>query len=429
VKGTNSRVVAYRQFTQLALNVLLLGIAGLFSIAAAAQTEVIDFSDEYNRVFQIRTVSNNTDGKASIGSGFQVSADGLIVTNFHVVSQFVNSPDVYTIEYSAQDGSTGPLALLDFDVVSDIAILQHPTPTADYFTLADSTPERGVLSYAIGNPGDWGMVMVPGPTNGFVEHSYEKRVLFSGSLNPGMSGGPSLNSQGQVIGVNVATAGSQLSFLVPAQKVRNLIDRKRHLKSHEYNTAIANQIRQWQQPRLQDLIDKDWPTELFFGRELVGEIRKDVQCWSRSNESKTERTIDWSYKSCSSGDDIYLGESLNTGQIEYSFSHRTPRKLNNFKFALAQGMSMSADNDSDFDSSTNYLCESDFLDQYSDDNHSYTRIISCVRAYKKLPGLFDSMLLILDQEGSEVVKGFISIAGAEKNQIMALNRKFTALMQ
>lgn len=427
--GNNSLGLALRRIQQFALNLFLLGLIGLLSFTVEAQSEVIDFSDDYNRVFQIRTISNNTDGKTSIGSGFQISADGLIVTNYHVVSQYVNSADVYTIEYAAQDGSTGSLALLDFDVVSDLAILKHPNPTEDYFTLADSTPERGVLSYALGNPGDWGMVMVPGPTNGFVEHSYEKQVLFSGSLNPGMSGGPSLNNLGQVIGVNVATAGSQLSFLVPASKVRALVDRQRHLKRHEYNEEIASQIRQWQQPRLQELIEKRWPAELFFGREMVGEIRKDFQCWSESNETKTERTINWSYKMCSSGDDIFLDDDLNTGKILYSFSHRTPNKINNMKFALAQTMSMSADNYSEFDSSTNYMCESDFLDQNSNDRSSYTRIVTCVRAYKKLDKLFDSMLMVLDHNGSEVVKGFISIAGAEKNQIMALNRKFTELMQ
>jgi len=407
----------------------LCGLCVTFSANVFAQSEVIDFSEEYDRVFQIRTIAKDTDGKASIGSGFQVSADGLIITNFHVVSRYVNSPNIFSIEYGEQDGSTGTLELLDFDVVSDIAVLRHPNPQSDFFELADSMPERGVRAYALGNPGDWGMVMVPGPTNGFVEHSYEDRVLFSGSLNPGMSGGPSLNSRGEVVGVNVATAGSQLSFLVPASKVRSLVAKNRQLESGEYNNEIAVQIATWQRPRLQELIDKTWKTEMFFDREFIGEIRKDFQCWSQSNETRTERSIDWSYKTCSSGDDVYLGDALNTGQILYTFSRRIPKKINSMQFALSQGMYMSSDNYSDYDHSTNYICESDVLDQATPDKSKYTKIVSCVRAYKKLPGLFDSMLLVLDQHDSEIVKGYLSVAGAEKDQIIALNKKFTEIMR
>ena len=123
----------------------------------------------------------------------------------------------------------GDLQLVDFDVISDLAVLQHPQPSEDFFKISDSTLDKGDIAYALGNPGDWGVIMVPGPTNGTVEHSYEDRVLFSGSLNPGMSGGPSLNGHGELIGVNVATAGSQLSFLVPVDKVVRLLARDRYL--------------------------------------------------------------------------------------------------------------------------------------------------------------------------------------------------------
>ena len=81
--------------------------------------------------------------------------------------------------------------------------------------------------------------MVPGPTNGLVEHSYEDRLLFSGSLNPGMSGGPSLNSQGDVIGVNVATAGSQLSFLVPVKKVKRMLAKNRVLDASVFPRTVV----------------------------------------------------------------------------------------------------------------------------------------------------------------------------------------------
>ena len=135
---------------------------------------------------------------------------------------------------------------MDFDIVSDLAVLERSDASDEFFNLSESTPTKDEISYALGNPGDWGIVMVPGPKNGLVEHSYEDRWLFSGSLNPGMCGDPSLNSQGDVIGVNVATAGSQLSFLVAVQKVKRMLAKNRALDASTFEPEIAYQIRTWQ---------------------------------------------------------------------------------------------------------------------------------------------------------------------------------------
>jgi len=306
----NFTTINSKIFNKIFFTFLALLISKLCLNPAYAQPGSIDFSKEYDRVFQIRTISNNADSKASIGSGFQVSADGLIITNYHVVSQYITSPDSFTVQYAAQDGSTGELELLDFDIISDLALLKHPDSSPQYFPLATITPERGAMSYALGNPGDWGMVMVPGPTNGYVEHMYEKQVLFSGSLNSGMSGGPSLNSDREIVGVNVATAGSQLSFLVPVEKVRKLLARNTKIEVEEYNAEIAKQITAWQRPRLQELIDMPWDKDQLFGRNLIGEIRKDFQCWGSSNDDKPERTIDYAGRSCSAGDSIYITNAI-----------------------------------------------------------------------------------------------------------------------
>jgi len=326
------------------LSIAVVVCIGAAPYPAFAETD-LDFSNHYERIFQIRVVSPDAGSKSSIGSGFQASADGHILTNYHVVSSYIESPDTYQIEYAAQDGSTGNLELLDFDVISDLALLKHPEPAQNFFKLQQTTPEKGVLAYALGNPGDWGMVMVPGPTNGYVQHSYEQRVLFSGSLNPGMSGGPSLNAEGDVIGVNVATAGSQLSFLVPAIKAQQLLDNNRTLLPDNYMLEIADQIKQWQRPRVQALLDRDWPAEEFMNKTLFGEIRHDFQCWGDTNESEDEREITVIKKYCKAGDDIYINYDLSAGQIHFSFRDLTPIKLNQFQFARTQQVYMSAANE------------------------------------------------------------------------------------
>src|SRR5215469_9443181 len=56
------------------------------------------------RLVQIRTLVTSAGRQASIGSGFLVGADGLALTNYHVVSQFALEPKTYRLEYEAADG-------------------------------------------------------------------------------------------------------------------------------------------------------------------------------------------------------------------------------------------------------------------------------------------------------------------------------------
>lgn len=414
--------VLLRIFSALMLVLLSTHIA--FAQSTFSQPTSVDFSTDYERIFQIQVVSKDAGGKSSIGSAFQVSGTGLIMTNFHVVSEFVSAPEQYQIKYVTHDGQTGQLELLDFDVVSDLAVLQHPAPSEPFFNLSNTVPEKGEMTYALGNPGDWGIVMVPGPANGFVEHHYENRILFSGSLNPGMSGGPSLNKHGHVIGVNVATAGSQLSFLVPANKAKSLMDRERKLKPAAYNEEIKAQIIAWQRPRIAELLNRPWQSEEFLDKTLFGEIRSDFQCWGDTNESDKERIVEYVKKACKAGDDIYINSDLSTGQIRFSFYDLKPVKLNAMQFARAQSRYMGADNRSTYDNSTNYKCQTDFIEAPDDNSKGYHRIISCIRAYRKLTGLYDSLLLVLNNSGSAVFKSHLSLSGLQMDQIQSMNRLF-----
>ena len=166
-----------------------------FSVAVSA-AEQVDMAGYYDLIYQIRVVARNAGSKSSIGSGFQVSEDGLIVTNYHVVSMAVDSPVTHRIEYLDQAGNSGELSLLDFDVVNDLAVLRHPAPPARHFEISDLTSAepllplaagslaKGEMIYALGNPHDLGITLKLGAYNGIVEHSYNSQILFSGSLNP-----------------------------------------------------------------------------------------------------------------------------------------------------------------------------------------------------------------------------------------------------
>ncbi len=381
------------------------------------------FVDYYDQVYQIRVVSPKAGSKSSIGSGFQVSSDGLIVTNYHVVSSYVQSPENHRIEYQSHTGQKGELELLDFDVIHDLAVMRHSSPSQRFLQFSPTILNKGETVYALGNPRDFGTSLVKGPNNGMVEHSYNDQILFSGSLNPGMSGGPALNALGQVVGVNVATAGSQLSFLVPAKNAVEIVGAGRIVAQRDYQAEIARQIKQWQRPRIQELIDDQWAIEQFAGLELFGEIRKDFQCWGQTNESNKARNIASVSKSCRAGNSLYLDGNLTAGELYFSFDHTSAVTLSDLQFTSAIRPNMRANNTSSYEHSSNYRCHVDFLGG-DNSEQQYTRATTCIRSFKKLEGIYDSLLMVERVDGLQRFVTHLSISAIERDQIIALNRKF-----
>ena len=405
---------------------LLLSSPRVFASETPVATETTpQLANYYELIYQIRVVARKAGSKSSIGSGFQVSADGLIVTNFHVVAGAVNSPDSHRIEYLDQSGNSGELLLLDFDVVNDLALLRHPTPAERHFQVETAEVAKGAMLYALGNPHDLGVTLKQGAFNGYVEHSYDRQILFSGSLNPGMSGGPSLLADGRVVGVNVATAGSDLSFLVPAEAVASLIATDRALDSGDYSAEIARQLLAWQQGRYDDLLARDWQRVEFADWSALGELRNDMQCWGRSNEDDDEITVVSVSKGCDAANRLYLGDSFSSGHIHYSFSMEQAVDLSTWRFHRTRTHNMYPDNSGDDTQLTNMTCHSQFLRVASpdaDDNQVQASI--CTRAYVEMPGLFDVLLLATQREEDQVYSAHFSLAGISREIADAFTVKF-----
>lgn len=141
------------------------------------------------------------------GSGFIISTDGFLVTNNHVIE---NARD---IRVSLADGRTVNAELKGADPSTDIAVLKIDESGLKALAFADSESlQPGQIAIAIGNPLGLqhtvtaGVVSALGRTlrasNGRL---IDDIIQTDASLNPGNSGGPLVNSLGQVIGVNTAT--------------------------------------------------------------------------------------------------------------------------------------------------------------------------------------------------------------------------------
>ncbi|HEY4061965.1 MAG TPA: trypsin-like peptidase domain-containing protein [Puia sp.] len=141
------------------------------------------------------------------GSGFIISTDGFVVTNNHVIE------NARGIKVSLADGRTVSAILKGTDPSTDIAVLKIDETGLKALSFADSEAlQPGQIAIAIGNPLGLqhtvtaGIVSALGRTlrasNGRL---IDDIIQTDASLNPGNSGGPLVNSLGQVIGVNTAT--------------------------------------------------------------------------------------------------------------------------------------------------------------------------------------------------------------------------------
>src|SRR5882724_10945738 len=92
------------------------------------------FAAAPSRLLQIRTLVVGAGQQSSTGSGFLVGADGLAITNYHVVSQAALEPKTYRLEYAAADGSHGDVRLLAIDLPNDLAVVGLDKRDAPFFT-------------------------------------------------------------------------------------------------------------------------------------------------------------------------------------------------------------------------------------------------------------------------------------------------------
>jgi S1-C subfamily serine protease len=166
------------------------------------------YAQARQRIMQIRTLVTNTSQQSSLGSGFFVSADGIAVTNYHVVSEYALEPKSYNLEYVTTDDRHGSLKLLAIDVINDLAIVKADLHDQPYFEFDDLAVKgnltKGTRLFAMGNPLNLGFTIVEGTYNGLIDHSDIDRIHFTGAINAGKSGGPVVTAGNRLAGINVA---------------------------------------------------------------------------------------------------------------------------------------------------------------------------------------------------------------------------------
>lgn len=403
---------------------LLVLVCSLIASASVANDRASElFANLSASVFQVRVIDVASGDKSSIGSGFQVGAEGYVVTNFHVIASRVHEPTKHRLEIVRDDGTTIAAELVTIDVVRDLAILQADTGTPATFQLRPHPPALGERVYSMGNPQDLGMTIIEGNYNGPVKLSRFQKLLFSGSLNPGMSGGPAIDREGAVIGVNVSKGGEQLSFLVPASEVERLLQRAQAGPSTtSFDLAIREALYADQDSYFKKLLAQDWPAERFGEISLPQKISPWLKCWGHTVDDEKLRYESF-HQHCRSEDDIYIRPGLALGALGYDYEWMTSGELNRWQFyeavesRFAHRGQFSAYQERDV---TEYECHTGFVTLAA----LSWKASTCFRAYKAYAGLVDVLLLLASVSHSDrvaIVK-FGASGVSEKNALAVVDR-------
>lgn len=377
-------------------NFLLLGLAllGLAETASAQDIAQQLYSRYESSVYRVEVVTPGIENKASVGTGFVIGRNDILASNYHVISGVVNEPDRYRLEWESVDGRRGPLTVLAVNVVHDLALLKAEEPMGIPLQTT-GIPENGTSLFSLGHPLALELAIVAGTANGLLETSLYDKIHFSGNINPGMSGGPTLDRDGKVVGVNVATSGEAVSYLVPATYLDDLLSEASMANfqpERDLENSISNQLLENQQRLVDQIINSEWPNIMLGKLSVPGRIFNRLDCWSDNQFEEGSNRYTVNAAVCQGQDNIFLSEQLRAGAFSYEFYWLDSGQLTSAEFYQIYARS----NRSRFPSRPgeedvgNFSCSTRFIELTGQD----FKVNICARPYRDYPELTDFMVLL-----------------------------------
>jgi S1-C subfamily serine protease len=386
------------------------------------------YSSAQADLLQIRMLLRNGGTQSTVGSGFLVGTSNLVLTNYHVVSQMALDPEVYAGEYVDTDGARGPVELMAVDVLHDLAVLRVNRNGSGFFTVPEKPVKltQGQDLYSLGNPLDLGFAISEGAYNGVVSRSFYDQLIFSGPINSGMSGGPSVTSSGTVAGINVSKRrdGEAVSFLVPVRYAQELLRRVANQRAapKDFNPLIAEQLLAHQRAMVGRLLDTPLSIKNMGPYRVPVRESGQVRCWGRSN-AMAEASFSSDTLSCAMESAVYVSDTQQTGQVSMSHNYLRSASLHPLRFAALASSQFGLDrlgraHDLRL---TGPLCSERFV-------HSNTlplRAVTCVRAYRKFPGLYNFTVLTASTDNPQAsLQSRLDVAGVSYDNGMRVTRAF-----
>lgn len=376
-------------------------------------------------VVKIEVVETGSAAKASLGTGF-FAAPGRVVTNFHVISKLIHMPERYRIEITDAAGKSGNATVLGVDVVFDLAVLRTDHRPKGYLKLDSKPVAQGTRLYSLGHPRDLGLTIVEGTHNGLLKHTLYPKVHFTGSLNPGMSGGPTLTQAGRVVGVNVATEGNQISFLVPAARAIALLAKTakvENLAPESFLADVGRQIQANQARYLAGMFGAGTPRIGLGAYDLPTKPAEFFRCWADAVRRKELPYMSVTHD-CSTDDYIFVSSEQSSGIVRFLHQLLSTEELNPLRFYTLYSGQFQAGNAAlvgNEEEVTPFRCQTQNVKTAS----GTLKAVLCARQYLKLPGLYDAVLkaATIGARNAGLVSA-LSLSGVSFDNVQVIGRRY-----
>jgi hypothetical protein len=395
--------------------------------SSAAQTL---YSTAKADLLQIRMLIKSSRSQKSVGSGFMIGTSNLVLTNYHVVSEMALDPELYVGEWLDTDGKSGPLELLAVDVLHDLAVVRVNRKGSGVFELPEKQLKltQGQDLYSLGNPLDLGFGIAEGAFNGVIRFSFYDLLMFTGPINSGMSGGPSVTAGGVVAGINVSKRrdGESVSFLVPVgyavELLRNVDPLAKPPK--DFNAQIGKQLLAHQSTLVERLFSKPMSIKNIGPYKVPVRESEQIRCYGSSSGNKGEReqfavdSID-----CSMQAAVFISEEEQTGHVTILHRYLRSTGLDQVRFAsLAALYFRDATPRSRKDRRlTAPKCTEEFINNKA----LPLRAVLCVRAYRKFADLYDfTVLTASGDDAFATLHSRINVSGVSYDNGMKISRSF-----
>jgi serine protease Do len=427
-----------------ALRVLALALLSPLALAEDAGNDNAQSVFEKTRplVFQVKTAVSAEASKSAYGSGFALSPDGLLATNYHVISKAIDDPERYKI-YVRVGEQELEAEIRAIQVVHDLAILKIDRNFSRYLSFAPELPRGGEKLFSVGIPQDLNLSVVEGNFNGNLQLGNYEQYVLSSPINPGMSGGPTLNSNGDLVGVNVAILrGAQnLSFAIPgyllsqlmksardgaARRIASLKALTQSSVSFDSMKEIWREIIHGQLRTAQERLFKSWFGEpesqsiQFAGWKTLAPP-KQLKCWREQQEAYNDH-IEVDIQRCDSFFTANPEPNLQSARYEVSYIHAKNKTFPNFKYVAALNElykgslieSSTEDFVDRFRSGAQHFTQSQCRDSVIVNNHGISLLVAyCMRGLVNYPSLVDASVRVatVNSKGEDLMvlfkmKGF-----------------------
>ncbi len=368
------------------------------------------FEQVQRSVFQIKTSFGPNTPKASYGTGFAIASSGLVITNYHVVASAIQEEKGYHL-YLMDGEQSHEAHIVSIDLIHDLALLRVDREFSDHLKLAPSMPAQGAKIFSIGMPLDLNMSITEGNYNGILKEGPYSQVHMASPLNSGMSGGPTVNEKGEVVGVNVSVLflSQSVSFSVPVDHVKRLKESYNPsdsvaMSNDSIHLKIQEQIELIQNELVMEL-SKGFQDRQTIGDWIVPKPHQFAKCWG-NNDDDDDGFYQSLSEQCYLNSSAFLNHGISTGTFEFSYQTFSSSRLTYWQLLNVAKQGLNSNYSSNILFST-FSHKNEILTKFDCNegkimNRSNTPFFVryCLRGYVKYPKLynFEIRLLSLNTE-------------------------------